>query len=81
MSAYAFASHFTLGVIGGIGVFMLAGLLAQASQLWSRPRVVVPFLFGLGLSLLDIAFKIEHWASTNWFLTVGAVVVPASYSG
>ena len=52
MSAYAFASHSTLSVIAGIGVYMLAGLLAQASQLWYRPRVVVFFLFGLGLALV-----------------------------
>ena len=81
MSAHAFASHSTLSVIAGIGVFMLAGLLAQASQLWYQPRVVVPLLFGLGLALVGIAFKIEHWAGTNWLLTVGAVVMSASYLG
>jgi hypothetical protein len=70
---------FHLGVVGGAATFMLICLLVQASQLWYRPRFVVPFLLGLVSGVLGLVFKVEHWAGAHWLLTEGAVVMAAGY--
>jgi hypothetical protein len=81
MDSSSFATHSILRVVGGAVTFMLICLLAQASQLWYRPRFVVPFLFGLVSGVLGLVFKVEHWAGAHWLLTVGAVAMAASYWG